>query len=176
MKKIQQQRGVALVITLIMLSVITFLAVAFLALSRRERAAMATSSNQTDSRLAADFAFARAQSEIIARIITETNMLVGDMMVSRAFINTNGFRPSNTDVTNVNYFTNVLNGPLSAADHIQNVANLYYDPQTVQVTFVTIMTSTVMVVTTRMDRCSQSTIKDCKLERIGSISLAIRCG
>ena len=41
--RLLRERGVALVITLIMLSVITFLTVAFLALSRRDRASVTTS-------------------------------------------------------------------------------------------------------------------------------------
>ena len=62
------QRGVALVLTLIMLSVITFLTVAFLAVSRRDRASVTTSLNQTDSQLMADTALARVQSEMTTQI------------------------------------------------------------------------------------------------------------
>jgi len=50
------QRGVALVITLIMLSVITVVAVAFLAISRRERATVTQKANSVDAELAADSA------------------------------------------------------------------------------------------------------------------------
>ena len=53
MKYRQKQSGVALVITLIMLSVITVITVAFLALSQRERAAVSTTLTGTEAELAA---------------------------------------------------------------------------------------------------------------------------
>src|SRR5688572_17188581 len=92
--KRQLQRGVALVLTLIMLSVITFLTVAFLTLSRRERGAATTAADQTTSRLAADTAAMRVQAEMVARMMAADSLLVGNLMVSRNFINTNGFDPA----------------------------------------------------------------------------------
>ena len=47
------RRGVALVITLIMLSVVTITAVSFLMVARRERAAVAAAGEQADARIAA---------------------------------------------------------------------------------------------------------------------------
>jgi hypothetical protein len=125
-------KGVALVITLIMLSVITFLAVAFLALSRRERASMTTAQSQTDSRLMADAALARAQAEIMARIVSQKNPFAYDLMVSRNFFNPNGFDPAGAlwDTNNVNYdYTLGGVGALNNNERIYNIANLYYDPR-----------------------------------------------
>src|SRR5258708_17873562 len=93
------QRGVALVITLIMLSVITVIAVAFLAISRRERATVTQKANSVDAELAANSARERAIAQILASIAATTNMLAGDLAVSRNFINPNGFviqNPQNT--------------------------------------------------------------------------------
>jgi len=71
--KPMSQRGVALVITLIMVSIITLLAVSFLALSRRDRASIAVSQSDMVARLAAQAAEAHAQAEIMARIIASSN-------------------------------------------------------------------------------------------------------
>ena len=60
------QRGIALVVTLILLSVVTFLAVAFLFLSRRERGAVTTQLDMTTARLAAEAATERAKIEVIS--------------------------------------------------------------------------------------------------------------
>ena len=50
------ERGVALVITLILLAVITFMAVTFLVVSRSEKGAVVTTTDQTIARMAADAA------------------------------------------------------------------------------------------------------------------------
>jgi hypothetical protein len=81
--KFKPQQGVALVITLVMLSVITFLTIAFLTLSRRDRASVTTSLSHTDARYMADAALARAQAEAIAGMIARSNRLRYDLMVSR---------------------------------------------------------------------------------------------
>ena len=54
------QRGVALVITLVMLAMVTVMAVLFLGISRRERTSVTVSASWTDSKLAADSGQARA--------------------------------------------------------------------------------------------------------------------
>ncbi len=69
----QDRRGVALVITLIMLSIITVLAVSFLALSRRDRASVAVAQTQTGSRLMAEAAQAHAQAEVMSRVVASGN-------------------------------------------------------------------------------------------------------
>src|SRR5258708_18159814 len=88
--KANRQRGVALIITLIMLSIITVMAVAFLALSRRERSSVVHSANSLDAELAASSALERAKAEILANIISSgingiTNFPLGpDLLVSGA--------------------------------------------------------------------------------------------
>src|SRR5262245_435499 len=62
------QRGVALVVTLILLVVITTLAVAFLALSHRETSAVSGSGNTLTAEWAADAAHNRATSQILGQI------------------------------------------------------------------------------------------------------------
>src|ERR1051325_3905158 len=86
--KFQRQRGVVLVITLIMLSIITVMAVAFLALSRRERASVVHSQSSIDAELMASDALERVKAEILADIIGRTNLLGPDLLVSgsRTFV------------------------------------------------------------------------------------------
>jgi len=126
-------RGVALVVTLLMLSVITVVAVTFLALSRRERTSMTHTADLTDAREMAGTALERIKVQILTPIMATTNMLNGDIAVSRNFINPLGFDPSlsgPSSLTNVNY-DHLVNSPnpLSPADFLQNVANLFYDPR-----------------------------------------------
>src|ERR1044071_7914892 len=87
--KFRQQRGVVLVITLIMLSIITVMAVAFLALSRRERASVVHTQNSIDAELSADNALERAKAEILANIIGHSNLLGPDLLVSGSKTTTN---------------------------------------------------------------------------------------
>lgn len=126
------QRGVALVITLIMLSVVTFMAITFLALSRRERYSVGVTADQTRASLMADAALARAQAKVLARIMATSNMFAYDMMVSTNYVNAYGFRPQANSIpnpTNVNYVYRADGQPLSAADRLQNIANLEFDPR-----------------------------------------------
>jgi hypothetical protein len=126
------QRGVALVITLIMLSVVTFMAITFLALSRRERFSVSVTADQTTASLMADAALARAQAQVMARILSRTNLFAYELMVSTNFINTNGFRPqqfSTPNPTNVNYDYRADGRPFTDADRFQNIANLQFNPR-----------------------------------------------
>jgi hypothetical protein len=63
----------ALVITLILLSVTLIMAVAFLAISRRERNAVTTTTDTASARLAADAALANAEAQIVANIFASSN-------------------------------------------------------------------------------------------------------
>src|ERR1043166_7026100 len=133
------QRGVALVITLILLSIITILAVGFLAMSRRSRGSVSVTQNQTDAKMMADTALARAQSEITAQMMAHSNLLSYDYFVSQNYINTNGFNGSlplraathalDPILTNVNYEWRSGGGPLSPDQLIVNIGNLFYDPR-----------------------------------------------
>src|SRR5689334_16957362 len=65
--------GVALVITLVMLSVIAFMAVTFLLVSHSERNQVATTTEQNVAAFAADQATERAKADIMAGMLTFTN-------------------------------------------------------------------------------------------------------
>lgn len=123
------QSGIALILTLILLSVITFLTLAFLALSRREKIASTVAIDQTRAIQAAQAAAARAQAQIISQILATTNAWNYGLMVSTNYINPDGFNPAlGAHPTNVSYaYANGL--PLNPADHAQNIANLFYDPR-----------------------------------------------
>jgi hypothetical protein len=146
-KSIQELRGarrryqdaIALVITLLMLSVITFLAVAFLAMTRRDRAAAISSVDANGARTMSEAALARAQAEVMARMMAQTDWLSYDYMVSQNYINPSGFRPKVTDTTNVNYDiiwsggagpnSQMSSTGANAAYWALNIANLFYDPR-----------------------------------------------
>ncbi|MSU61191.1 MAG: hypothetical protein EXS31_02150 [Pedosphaera sp.] len=125
--KRQSQRGIALIITVIMLSVVTFMAVVFLAVSRREKASVTVTSDLSDARLAADAALARAQSEVVSRILAATNAGAFDMLVSTNLIDPLGFRSGVVDPLNVNYDRLRSGGLLNKQQRLNNMANLQYD-------------------------------------------------
>ncbi len=127
----RSQRGVALIITVIMLSVITFLAVAFLALSGREKGAVKVNTDQTTAREAAISGLERAKAELLANILVSGNLANFDLLVSTNYINWNGFDtaslPDPDRLTNVNYY--LPNGnPLAGNNALQNLANLFLNP------------------------------------------------
>jgi hypothetical protein len=122
--------GVALVVTIVLLSVITFLAVVFLALTGRETGSVKTSINQTLARQAAEAGFERAKAELIARILATTNVADFGLLVSTNFINWDGFNSGAVDQrTNVNYDYRQGGGALGFNDRLLNLANLYYSPR-----------------------------------------------
>ena len=126
----KSQQGVALIITLILLSVVTFMAITFLALSRRERSAVSTVTDTASARLAADAALANAEAQVIANVLSTTNPFNFTLLVSTNYINPNGFQPGVSSFTNVNYDhrynSSVL---LNLDDFLQNLTNLYYSPR-----------------------------------------------
>jgi hypothetical protein len=122
------QQGIALVTTLVMLSVVVLMAVAFLSTSRRERASVTVTLDQTTSKLMADAALARAQAELATRILSRTNLYNYDFFVSTNYINAFGFQPGVADPTNVSYV--YPNGTLLNQNaQLRNLANLQYDPR-----------------------------------------------
>ena len=88
----KSQRGVALVITLIMLAIVLVMAVLFLGISRRERAAVTANVELTTAKNAAETGQTRALAEIIARITAQSNLLAYGMVVSTNFITATGFQ------------------------------------------------------------------------------------
>ena len=125
-----RQRGVALIITLIMLAVITFMATTFLVLSRRERGSVTTNTDQTTARLTADSALERAKVELLGTILGTTNDQKYSLMVPTNFFNPLGFDTAAVDYrTNVNYDRTISGNPLTVAQFEQNLANLLYNPR-----------------------------------------------
>jgi hypothetical protein len=122
------ERGVALVITLIMLSVITFMAIAFLVLSRGERTSVSTATDQSIARLAADNGLERAEVELIAPMLVSGNFSSSGLLVSTNFINPFGFKPGVANPTNVSY-VDALGKPLAGAAMLQNLTNLLINPR-----------------------------------------------
>jgi len=76
------QRGVALVLTLIMLAIITIVVVVLLATARRNRQSTTVRIEQTAAEFAAEQAFQHANARIIARILQDTNLLSFDLLAS----------------------------------------------------------------------------------------------
>src|ERR1700747_1088608 len=68
-----REEGVALVVTLIMLAVITFMAITFLVLSRSEKSNVTTSTDQALARLAADAGLERAQAQLLTSMLASSN-------------------------------------------------------------------------------------------------------
>ncbi len=129
--------GVALVITLLMLSVITFLAVAFLSMTQRNRASIGAGLDQTSARTLADAAQARAEAEIMANMLAHGDPYYYDYMVSQFYrgSSNNGPTIGSYDPNNANYeyFLTQAGGNYNSsarggAAWAQNIANLYYDP------------------------------------------------
>jgi hypothetical protein len=114
--------------------------VVFLAVSRREKAAVVASADLTDAKLMADAGLARAQGEVISHILATTNVGAYDFLVSTNYLGPAGsFRPqaAGINVTNVGYWLQGQdpNKPtksewfLSKPNQIQTIANLMYDPR-----------------------------------------------
>ncbi len=131
----RSQRGVALVVTLIMLSVITFMAVTFLVLSQRERSAVTGTTDTKIARNASDTALARVSTELLTRMMLQSNFQDFNLLVSTNYINYNGLfdgNPGNLSPTNVNYDYLVGAGhpPVTAAqDRNINIASLEFNPR-----------------------------------------------
>jgi hypothetical protein len=125
------ERGVALVITLIMLAVITFMAVTFLVVSRSERGSVATQTDMTMARLAADTARDRAIAEMLAPMLAGNNPFNYGLLVSTNYINLNGFNPTALpeDLSNVNYDFTTTGTALTLAEQLQNLQNLFFNPR-----------------------------------------------
>jgi hypothetical protein len=117
-----------------MLSVITFMAIAFLVLSRGERTSVGTATDQSIARLAAENALERVQAELVAPMIVSGNASSFGLTVSTNYISQIGFQGGNaiqpilTSATNVAY--NYPNGsPLKLKDMLQNLTNLLISPR-----------------------------------------------
>jgi hypothetical protein len=128
----RSEKGIALVITLVMLAIVTVMAIIFLGLSRRERASVKVDEDISTARYMADAASERAKAEALAKMMSTGSKLHYDLFVSRDFIKTNGFIPQGgstfPDPDNVSYV--YANGSsVNQNDFMQVVANLQYDPR-----------------------------------------------
>jgi hypothetical protein len=129
----KSEDGVALVITLIMLSVITFMAVTFLVLSQRERNSVQIATDQKIARMAADTSFERVMAELTTRMLLKTNFQDSVLIVSTNYINRAGFHDGLAVLypTNVNYDyevgTNAYTG--GAIELQRKIASLLYNPR-----------------------------------------------
>ena len=123
--------GVALIITLIMIATITFMAITFLALSRREKGQVGTTTEQLTARLAADAGQDRAIAQLLATISATTNIYDFDLLVSTNYINPNGFVGGLANPANVNYDyqSGATHPSLTPPQAMQNLANLLYSPR-----------------------------------------------
>jgi hypothetical protein len=126
---VAKENGVALVITLLFLSVITFLAIAFLSMTRRDRSAVTATLDVDTARSMSDAALARAQTEIIAQMMAQTDILSYDYMASHNFINPFGFTSGVANSNNVNYDSLITNGGANNPNWATNIGNLFYDPR-----------------------------------------------
>ena len=124
------ERGIALIVTLILLSVTLVMAIAFLAASRRERGAVTTTTDAATARMAADAALAQAEAQIVANVLVSTNPYSFGLLVSTNFINSAGFNPGvGANPTNVNFDYEINNGAITPNDFLQDLANLLYSPR-----------------------------------------------
>ncbi len=98
-----RQQGIALVITLIMLAIITFMAIAFLVLSSGQRNAVVSQTDQNIARFASDAAQQRAMLDVLSSVLVSTNPYGLGLRVSTNYYNPAGFFPGVSSPTNVNY-------------------------------------------------------------------------
>ncbi len=128
----QSQHGVALIITLILLAVTLVMAVAFLAVSRRERNSVSGTEDAAAAKYAMNAGQHNAEARIVTQILMTTNPYVFSLLVSTNYVNRYGFNADeDNNLTNVNYdyYGPPKSGPLSAVDLEYNIANLYYNPR-----------------------------------------------
>jgi hypothetical protein len=126
----RSERGVALVITLILLSIITFMAITLLVVTRSEKNSVSTTAEQNTAALMNDAAIENFKMLFIAPTLAFTNPFNFDFVVSTNYVNPVGFIAAGlarTSFTNVNYDFRAVDGKvLSPADSLQNLQNLLY--------------------------------------------------
>ena len=138
MKIQSSEQGIVLVITLIMLSVVTVMAVLFLGVSRRERASVTVTTDHITAKTMTESGFAHAQANIVSRMLTTSNRFNYDFAVSTNFLNIN---QHGLDVfaTNFDDFENFNpenvgyhygdGDYLDERDQAINIGNLQFDPR-----------------------------------------------
>src|SRR5687768_8501105 len=97
----QKQKGIALVITLVMLAVVTVMAIVCLAVTRRERSSVIVTQETAVAKDMADAALERAKTEALAKMNSSGSRLNYDIFNSKAYYHPNLFDASKPP-TNVN--------------------------------------------------------------------------
>lgn len=124
------ERGIALVITLVMLAVVTVMAIVFLAVTRRERSSVKLAEETAIAKDMADAAMERAKAEAIAGMNAAGSKLHYDIFNSQTFYNPKGFNRSkgrdNTNVGPVRDWPAIRQG--GEDDYLRLLGNLQYDP------------------------------------------------
>ncbi|HZF01894.1 MAG TPA: pilus assembly PilX N-terminal domain-containing protein [Methylomirabilota bacterium] len=130
LRSLSSERGVALVITLILLSVTLVMAVAFLFISQREQGSVTTQTDAATARYASDAALANAEAQIAANMLASSppNPYNFGLLVSTNYINPNGFVSGVSSYTNVNYYDTAGN-IVGGSDFNQLLINLFYSPR-----------------------------------------------
>ena len=109
----RNQNGIALVITLVMLALVTVMAIVFLAITRRERASVKVTEETAIAKDMADAALERVKTEVMSKMNANGSKLHYDLFNSQAYFNKgpnvaldnplggNGFAPGVVSPTNV---------------------------------------------------------------------------
>lgn len=118
--------GVALVVTLILLAVITFMAIAFLVLSHRERSSVSTTTDQALARQAADAGTEWTLANIATAMLSSGNPYRIAYAVSTNYGNPAGFARDVLSPTNVNY---EVAATMGLQQQLVNLNNLLYSPR-----------------------------------------------
>ena len=124
------KRGIALVITLVMLAVVTVMAIVFLAVTRRERTSVILAEETAIAKDMADAALERAKTEAVGGMNANGSKLHYDLFNSQAFYNPNGFDPSlprtNINVAPVRDWPGIRQN--GREEYLELLSNLQYDP------------------------------------------------
>ena len=127
------ERGIALIITLIMLSVITFMAVTFLVVSRHGSEQMSTITQQMVAQQAAEGGLQQAEARVIAGMFAQGNGFNFGLLVSTNYQSpyfTPGLPKFPPMLTNVNYYYDAANTQrLLPQDEQQMLNNLMVAPR-----------------------------------------------
>lgn len=131
-----KKKGIALVITLVMLAVVTVMAIVFLAVTRRERGSVIVTQETAIAKDMADAALERAKTEAMAKMNASGSRLNYDIFNSTVYysaknanfnnpLGVNSFEPGNSSPTNVAHPIFWPNMP--TPNFLRNLANLQHD-------------------------------------------------
>jgi hypothetical protein len=133
-----RQKGIALVITLVMLAIVTVMAIVFLAVTRRERSSVKVSEETAIAKDMADAALERVKTEALATMNANGSRLHYDIFNSRAFYSTGPNADDNNPLGDLRFTagngspTNVVHTRfwpgMPENNYLRMLANLQYDP------------------------------------------------